>query len=156
VTDSRSPLPLRPSQGVESESPPAVLGPLRGRGQKGTPQEQGQYGGPAGRARPFGLPYTPTKVNGVGAPQGDLEGDAVAAALRDSLDAFISTLHERLSFLETAPGASRRSRRRRRRLSSSSSDGEYSGGNRGRHVPRRAVARALGRELAENLHRRLS
>jgi len=57
--------------------------------------------------------------------------------------------------LETALGASRRSRRRGRRLNSSSSDGEYSGGDGGRHVTRRAVARALGRELKGNLHRRL-
>jgi len=40
-------------------------------------------------------------------------------------------------------------------LSSSSSDGEYSGGDGGRHVPRRAVARALGRELEGDPHRRL-
>jgi len=103
----------------------------------------------------MGLPHTPPQVSGVGAPQGTLEGDAFSAALRDSLDAFISPLHERLSFLETALGASRRSRRRRRRLSSSSSDGEYSGGDGGRHVPRRAVARALGRDLEGNPHRRL-
>jgi len=38
-------------------------------------------------------------------------------------------------------------------LSSFSSDGEYSGGDGGRHVPRRAVARALGRELEGNPHR---
>jgi len=62
---------------------------------------------------------------------------------------------ERLSFLETALGASRRSRRRRRRLSSCSSDGEYSGRNEGRHVPRRAVARALGRDLEGNPRHRL-
>ena len=56
--------------------------------------------------------------------------------------------------METTLGASRRSRRRRRRLSSSSSDGEYSDGNGGRPVPRRAVARALGRELERDPHRR--
>jgi len=57
--------------------------------------------------------------------------------------------------LETDLGASRRSRRRRRRLSSFSSDGEYSGGDGGRHFPRRAVARAPGRELEGAPHRRL-
>jgi len=67
----------------------------------------------------------------------------------------MSPLHERLSFLEPALGASRRSRRRRRRFSSSSSDGEYSGGDGGRHVPRRAVTRALGRELEGACHRLL-
>jgi len=71
----------------------------------------------------------------------------LSAALRDSLDALISPLHERVSFIETAIGTTRRSRRRRRRMSSSSSDGEYSGGDGGRHVPRRSVTRALGREL---------
>jgi len=67
----------------------------------------------------------------------------------------MSPLHERLSLLEAALGASRRSRRRRRRLSTSSSDGEYSGGDGGLQVPRRAVARALGRELEGAPHRRL-
>ena len=106
-------------------------------------------------SQPAGLPHTPPQVSGVGVPQGALEGGAFSAALRDSLDAFISPLHERLSFLETALGASRRSRRRRRRSSSSSSDGEYSGGDGGRHVPGRAVARALGREPEGDPHRRL-
>jgi len=40
-------------------------------------------------------------------------------------------------------------------LSSSISDGEYSGGDGGRDVPRCAVARALGRELQEATHLRL-
>jgi len=132
-----------------------VPGPLRGGGQEVPPQEQGQYDGRARRARPAGLPHTPPQVSGVGVAQGVLEGDAFSAALRDSLDAFISPLHERLSFLETAFGASRRSRRRRRRLSSSSSDGEYSGGDGGRHIPRCAVARALGREIEGAPHRLL-
>jgi len=134
---------------------PRVPGPLGGGGQEIPPQEQGQYDGRARWARPAGLPHTPPKVSGVGDPQRAMEGDAFSAALRDSLDAFISPLHERLSFLETALGASRRSRRRRRRMSSSSSDGEYSGGDGGRHVPRRAVARALGREIEGAPHRRL-
>jgi len=111
-----------------------VPGPRGGREQEVPPHEQGRNDGQARRATPVGLPHTPPKVSRVGAPQGDLEGDAFAAALLDSLDAFIRPFHERLSFLETAPGASRWSRRRRRRLSSSSSDGEYSGGDRGRHV----------------------
>ena len=67
----------------------------------------------------------------------------LSAALRDSLEALISPLRERLSFIETAIGTARRSRRRRRRMSSSSSDGEYSGGDGGLHVPRRSVTRAL-------------
>jgi len=134
---------------------PRVPGPLGGGGQKITPQEQGQYDGRARRARTAGLPHTPPQVIGVGVPQRALEGGAFSVALRDSLDAFICPLHERLSFLETALGASPRSRRRRRRLSSSSSDGEYSGGDGERHVPRRAVARALGRELEGAPHRRL-
>jgi len=67
----------------------------------------------------------------------------------------MSPSHERLSFWETALGASRRSRCRRRRLSSSFSEGEDSGGDRVRHVPRHAVARALGRELKGKTHRRL-
>ena len=71
------------------------------------------------------------------------------------MDAFISPLNAGPSFLETALGASRRSRRRRLRMSSSSSDEEYSGGDGGRHVPRRAVARALVLKLEGNLHRRL-
>jgi len=54
--------------------------------------------------------------------------------------------------LETSLGASRPSRRRRRRLSSSSSNWAYCGGDGGRHVPRRAVARALGRELEGTPH----
>jgi len=131
---------------------PRVPGPPGGREQEAPPQEQGQYDGQARRARPVGLPHTPPQVSGVGALQGAPEGDAFSAALRDSLDAFIIPLHERLSFLKTALGASRWSKRRRRRLSSSSSDGEYSGGDGGRHVPRRAVARDVGRELG-NLHR---
>jgi len=152
-------LPFPPSvetatRGRERVSP-RVPGPLGGGGQELPPQEQEQYDGRARRARPAGLPHTPPKVSGVGVPQGALEGDAFSAALRDSLDAFISPLHERLSLLETALGASRRSRRRRRRLSSSSSDGEYSGGDGERHVPQRAVARALGRELEGAPHRRL-
>jgi len=134
---------------------PRVPGPLGGGGQEVPPQEQGQYDGRARRARPAGLPHTPPQVSGVGVPQGALEGDAFSAALRDSQDAFISPLHERLSFLETAFRASRRSRRRRRHLSSSSLDGEYSGGDGGRHVLRRAVARALGRELEGASHRGL-
>jgi len=134
---------------------PRVPGPLGGGGQEVPPQEQGRYDGRARRARPAGLPHTPPQVSGVGVPQGALEEDAFLAALRDSLDAFISPLHERVSFLETALGVFRRSRRRRRRLSSSSSDGEYSGGDGGRHVPRRAVARALGREQEGAPHRRL-
>jgi len=152
-------LPFFPSvetatRGRERVSP-RVPRPLGGGGQEVPPQEPGQYDGRARRARPAGLPHTPTQVSAVGVPQGALEGDAFSAALRDSLDAFISPLHERLSFLETALGASRRSRRRRRRLSSSSSDGEFSGGDGGRHVLRRAVARALGRELEGAPHRRL-
>jgi len=154
VTDSRSPLLLRPPQGVEKESAP-VPGPLGGGGQELPHQEQEQYDGRARRARPAGSSHRPPQVSGVGVPQGALEGDAFSAARRDSLDAFISPLHERLSFLETARGASRRSSRRRRRLSASSSDGEYSGEDGGRHVPRRAVARALGRELEGDPHRRL-
>jgi len=85
---------------------PRVPGPLGGGGQEVAPQEQGQYEGRARRAGPSGLPHTPPKVSGVGVPQGALEGAAFSAALRDSLDAFISPLHERLSFLETALGAS--------------------------------------------------
>jgi len=126
-----------------------------GGGQEVLPQEQGQYDGRARRTRPTCFPRTPPQVSGVGVPQGAQEGHAFSAALRDSLDAFISPLHERLSFLEAALGASRRSRRRRRRLSSSSSDGEYSGGDGGRHVPRHAVARAHVREPEETPHRRL-
>jgi len=134
---------------------PRVPGPLVGGGQEVPPQEQGQYDGRDRRARPAGLRHTPPQVSGVGVQQGALEGDAFSAALRDSLDVLISPLHERLSFLETAIGASRRSRRCRRRLSSSSSAGEYSGGDGGRHVPRRAVARAVGRELQGAPLRRL-
>jgi len=67
-----------------------VPGPLGGGGQKVPPQEQGQYDGRARRARPAGLPHTPPQVSGVRVPQGALEGDAFSAALRDSLDAFIS------------------------------------------------------------------
>jgi len=134
---------------------PRVPRPLGGRGQEVPPQEQGQYDGQARRARPVGLPHTPPQVSGVRAPQGALEGDAFSAALRDSLGAYTIPLHERLSFLETALGASRQSKLRRRRLSSSFSDGAYSGADGGRRVPRRAVARALGRELAGNLYRRL-
>jgi len=99
---------------------PRVPGPLGGGGQEVPPQEQGQYDGRARRDRPAGLPHKPPQVSGVGVPQGALEEDAFSAALRESLDAFLSPSHERLSFLETALGASRRSRRRRRRLSSSS------------------------------------
>jgi len=152
-------LPFPPSvetaTGGRERVSPRMPGPLGGGGQEVPPQEQGQYDGRARRARPAGLPHTPPQVSGVGVLQGALEGDAFSAALRDSLDALISPLHKRLSFLETALGASRRSRRRRRRLSSSSSDGEYSGGDGGRHVPRRAVARALGRELEGAPHRSL-
>jgi len=120
-------LPFPPSvetatRGRERVSP-RVPGPLGGGGQETPPQEQGQYDGLARRDRPAGLPHTPPQVSWVGVPQKALEGDAFSAALRDSLDAFISPIHERLSFLERALGASRRSRRRRRQLSSSSSDG---------------------------------
>jgi len=134
---------------------PRVLGPPGERKQAVLSQEQGPYDGQAPRARPVGLPHTPPQVSGVGARQGSLEKDAISAAPRDSLDAFICPLHERLSFVETARRVFRRSRRRRRRLSSSSSDGEYSGGDGGCHVPRRAVARALGRETEGISRRRL-
>jgi len=142
------------TRGQERVSP-RVPRPPGGGGQEVSPREQGQYDGQARRARPTGLPHTPPQVSEVGFPQGALERDDFSAALRDSMDALISPLHERLSFLETALGASRRSRRRSRRLSSSSTDGEYSGGDGGRHVPRSAVARALGRELEGDPHRRL-
>jgi len=78
---------------------PRVPGPLGGGGQEVPPQEQGQYDPRARRARPAGLPHTPPQVSGFGVPQGALEGDAFSAALRDSLNAFISPLHEPLSFL---------------------------------------------------------
>jgi len=134
---------------------PRAKGSLGGREPEVAPEEQGRYDGQTRRARLAGLPHRPPQVSGVGVPQGTLEGDAFSAAARDSLDAFITPLHERLSFLEKTLGASRRSRRSRRRLSSSSSDGEYSGGDGGRHVPRRAVARAIGRELEGDPNRRL-
>jgi len=60
--------------------------------------------------------------------------------------AFTIPLHERLSFFQTARGASQWSRRRRRRLSPSSSDGEGSGRNGVSLVPRHVEARALGRK----------
>jgi len=152
-------LPLPPSvetatRGRERVSP-RVPRPLGGGGQEYPPQEQGQYDGQARRARPAGLLHTPPQVSWVGVPQGALEGEAFSAALQDSPDAFICPSHERLSLVETALGASRRSRRRRRRLFSSSSDGESSGGDGGRHVPRRAVARTLGLELEGAPHRGL-
>jgi len=103
---------------------PRMPGPPGRQEQGVSSQEQRPYYGQARRARPMGLLHAPPHVIGVGAPEGALEWDAFLVALRDSLDAFMSTLHERLSFFETALGASRRSRRRRRRLSSSSSDGE--------------------------------
>jgi len=107
-------LPLPPSVETATRGrkrvSPRVSGPLGGGRQEVPPQEQGQYDGRARRARPAGLPHTPPQVSGVGVPQGALERDAFSAALRDSLDVFISPLHERLSFLETALGASRRSR----------------------------------------------
>ena len=133
---------------------PGVPG-LPGRRKQAVPsQEQGPYDGQARRDRRVGLPHTPPQVNAVRAPQGALEGDACSAALWDSLDAFFSQLHEWFSFLETDLGASRRFWRRRRRLSSSSSDGAYSGGDGALHVPRRAVSRALGRDVEGNPRRR--
>jgi len=57
--------------------------------------------------------------------------------------------------LESNIGGSRQSRRRRRRLSSPSSDDERFGGDGGRHVPRRAVARALRREIEKGSRRRI-
>jgi len=156
VTDSRSPLQLRPPQGVERESPPECRDPWRVEDKRFLSKNRGHYDGRARRARPAGLPHTPPQVSGVGVPHGTLEAGSFSVALRDSLDAFTSPLHERLSFMETALEAYRLSRRRRRRLSSSSLDGEYSGGDGGRHVPRRAVARALGRELKGVPHRRFS
>ena len=134
---------------------PRMPGPPGRREQAVPSQEQRPYDGQARRARPMGLHHTPPQVSGFGAPQEAQEWDAFLAAVRDSLDAFMSTLHERLSFFEADLGASRRPRRRRRRLSFSSSDEEYSGGDGGRHVPRSAVARALGRELEGNPHLRL-
>jgi len=86
---------------------------------------------------------------------GAQDAAVLSAALRDSLDALNRPLNERLSFFETAIGTTRRSRRRRRRMCSSSSDGEYSGGEGGRHAPRRSVTRALGRELEGKLRRRI-
>jgi len=71
------------------------------------------------------------------------------------LDALSSPLHDRLSLIETALGTTRRSRRQRRRMSSSSSDGEYCGGDGGRHEPRRSITRALGQELGGVIHRRI-
>jgi len=69
---------------------PKVPGPLGGGGQEVPPQEQGQYDGRPRRARHAGLPHIPPQVSGVGVPQRALERDAFSAALRDSLDAFIS------------------------------------------------------------------
>jgi len=114
---------------------PRAKGSLGGGEPEVAPEEQGRYDGQARRARPVGVPHTPPLVSGVGVPQGTLEGDAFSAAARDLLDAFITPLHERLSLLEKAHGASRRSRRSRRRLSSSSSDGEYCSGDGRCHVP---------------------
>jgi len=94
-----------------------VPGHLWGGGQEVQPEEQGQNDGQCRRARPAGLPDTPPQVSGVGVPHGALEGDAFSVALRDRHDALFSLLHERLSFLETILGASRRLRRRRGRLS---------------------------------------
>jgi len=101
-------------------------------------------GGTGGRVFPSLPPKAPPREGGDRAPTGAQDAAAISAALRDSLDALISPLHDRLSLTETALGSTRRSRRRRRRMSSSSSDGEYSGGDGGRHVPRRSVTRALG------------
>jgi len=100
-----------------------------------------------GLARAAGRPRTPPRGRGDRAPTGAQDAAAISAALRDSLDALISPLHDRLSLIETALGTTRRSRRRRRRMRSSSTDEEYSGGDWGRHVPRRSVTRALGHEL---------
>jgi len=111
--------------------------------------------GPYGLARAAGPPRTPPRGGGDRAPAGAQDAAAISAALRDSLDALISPLHDRLSLIETALGTTRRSRRRRRRISSSSCDGEYSGGDGGRHVPRRSVTRALGHELGGESHRRI-
>jgi len=85
-----------------------VPGPLAGGGQEVPAQEQGQCDGRARRARPASSPDTRPQVSGVGVPQGALEGDASSAALRDSPNAVISRLHERLYFLEIALGSSRR------------------------------------------------
>ena len=148
-----------PPQGVEDGAggvfPPPPPRPLGERDQAVPPLPWGPYDGRARAARAAGPHRTPPHGGGDRAPQGAQDAAALSAALRDSLDALISPLHERVSFIETAIGTTRRSRRRRRRMSSSSSDVEYSGGDGGRHVPRRAVARSLGRELEGDPRRRL-
>jgi len=151
--------PFHPSVATATTGPERVSsrvpGTSGGREQAVSSQEQWPYDGKARWDRPVVLPHTPPQVSGVEAPQWSLEGDALSAALRDSLNAIMIPIYDRLSFLETAVGASQRSRRRRCRLSFSFSDGEDSGGDGGRHVPRRAVARSLGRELEGYPHRRL-
>jgi len=104
---------------------------LPGRWDNGGPPFPGGHGDDlVQREGPARLARTPPRGGGGRAPPGALDGAALPAALRDSLDAVFSPLHERLSLLETAIGTSRRSRHRRRRMSSSSSDGQYSGGER--------------------------
>jgi len=143
--------PSPPPQGMEGGAggvlPPPPPRPLGERDQAVPPLPWGPYDGWARPARAAGPHRTPPQGGGDRAPQGAQDAPVLSAALRDSLDALISPLHERLSFKETGIGTTRRSRRCRRRMSFSSSDGEYSGGDGGRHVPRRPVTRALGREL---------
>jgi len=68
----------------------------------------------------------------------------------------MSPLNSPLSLIETAFGTTRWSLCRRRPMSSSSSDKEYSNRDGGRHVPRRSVTRARGRELEVEFHRRIT
>jgi len=151
--------PSPPPKGVEGLAggvfPPPPPRPLGERDQAVPPLPWDPYDGRARTARAAGPHRTPPHGGGDRAPQGAQDAAVLSAALRDSLDALISPLHERLSYIETAIGTTRRSRRRRRRMSSSSSDGEYSGGDGGRHVPRRSVTLSLGRELEGEPRRRI-
>ena len=151
--------PSPPPQGMEGGAggvlPPPPPRPLGKRDQAVPPLPWGPYDGRARPARAPG-PHRTHPQGGVDrAPQWAQDAAVLSAALRDSLDALISPLHERLSFKETGIGTTRRSRRRRRRMSSSSSDGEYSGRDGGHHVPRRSVTRALGHELEGEPRRRI-
>ena len=145
------PFPSHPPRGAEDGAggvfPPPPPLPVGERDQAVPPLPWGPYDGRVRTARAAGPHRTPPRGGEDRVPQGIQDAAALSSALRDSLDALISPLHDRLSLKETAIGTARRSRRRRRRMSYSSSDGEYSGGDGGRHVPRRSVTRALGREL---------
>jgi len=74
VTDSRSPLLLRPPQGVESESPPECRSPWGGEDKRFHPKNRGILTGRLGGLGPSAYPIHPHKSVELAFRKGPLKG----------------------------------------------------------------------------------